>query len=79
MSELTPEEKDFEYTLGNIILSNHISTDKRVKMIREVMEIHGYSQLAKSQVCPDEVQWCPYIDTEKCPLSTCQGKAELVD
>ena len=53
MAELIPEEIDFEYSLGNIILSNHIQLERRIKMVKEIMEGHGYTHLAKSQECPE--------------------------
>ena len=39
------EISEFDYSLGNIILSNHTEVGVRVKMVREVISGHGYRKL----------------------------------
>lgn len=71
---LASEEKDFDYSLGNIILADHIRTETRVKMIKEVFEIHGYTQLAKSKLAKEVCS-----GTLKCPEIDALGELNFVD
>jgi len=41
--------KELDYTMGNIILSTHIPLEKRVTMIKEVMEANDYRKLPKEK------------------------------
>jgi len=44
-NEVVEKITELDYTLGNIILSNHVQLEARIKMIKEVMKGHGYCLL----------------------------------